>query len=147
MFVPSQWKYIIADYFQNRKFFIVEVESNDFKKFHLIENGLIKNNSKFKITQYLWLKMTRDYPLGISDWTSHNILKPFSVYNVISKKALKRLVISPSDLPQMLFLSQKKKRKIWMDMTKYILQEEQKRIYLFILLFNLIRIVYCNILQ
>lgn len=128
--VPSQWKYVIGNSFQNRKFYIVEMEQNDFKNFEIIESALIKNIQDFKITQYMWIKMTKDDPLGVSVRKSHKIMLPFEMHYIMNRTVVaKNLRIHPRDLPQLysdIIPLKKEKKKDLMNMIKYLEKHYQK---------------------
>lgn len=60
------------------------MENNDFKDLSLIESSL-KKDSAFKITEVVWLQITRDDPTTIRARVSHNILQPWATYSMSKK--------------------------------------------------------------
>ncbi|KAF6208709.1 hypothetical protein GE061_017167 [Apolygus lucorum] len=112
VYVPSQWKYVIADAKVNEPFSIVEMRQEDFKDLQEIERHLLKTKNKnLKVTKNLWMKYSIDDPFCIYARQTHNTLHPWQKHTVYT--APSRSLPQPHQLPpehtSLLPISQAKK--------------------------------------
>lgn len=88
VYVPEDWIPVIATAKIN-DFLVCKMETEDFKDLHITVNSLVKG--LFKITDYLWLKITSDDPTTLrgrdvlyvcnvlQPWISHSLAKKCKV--------------------------------------------------------------------
>lgn len=125
MFIPGDWKYIIAEARLNKPFFVIEMQQNDFKDFTPVEKALIRN-TKMKITEGMWMKVTSDDPKNVYLRSSHNILRPWSIFQIYGRKInLASLCNLPEIYTEVIPISEEKKKDL-IDMCDYLPQEKKQ---------------------
>lgn len=134
VFVPSQWKYVIADARLEKPFEVVEMQRNDFKDFSCLDKN-IKRDPKQKVTEVKWLKFSSDEPTMIKVRKSHNLIQPWVTHSFCKAFARLRNLdsgIRPENIPQLYedaIKIKKEKYNDLMDMVLY-LREEFKEFYI-----------------
>jgi len=123
--VPGDWKYIIAEARLNKPFFVIEMQQNDFKDFTPVEKSLIRN-TKMKITEGMWMKVTSDDPTNVYLRSSHNILRSWSIFQIYGRKInLASLCNLPEIYTEVIPISEEKKKDL-IDMCDYLPQEKKQ---------------------
>lgn len=123
--VPTEWRYVIGESFVSRNFKIIEMNRDDFKNFEPIKQGIVKP-SNLKITEVMWLKFSQDEPRGIYVRKSHNILRPFDYFPVVTSRLITSESISILNLVPMYsddLPITKEKKKDLLDMLQYMKAE------------------------
>lgn len=117
--IPGDFKYIFAGARLSKPFTVIEMQQSDFKDFSQLEKALVKN-PKMKITEGMWFKITFDDPLNVYVRSSHNIMRPWSIYQIHGKKTN---IYSVSNLPEIyteIIPVSDEKRKDLIDICEYL---------------------------
>lgn len=91
VYVPSQWVEVITA--SSDKFSVYVMSSEDFKDLSIVEKSL--RTGTFRITHYVWLRITHDDPCTLQARVSHNILLPWTSHCVAKKAKGRRHVNLP----------------------------------------------------
>lgn len=129
--VPKDWKKIISEAKLGKPFLITEMEQVNFKDLEVIQKTIMKTCSKFQITKYVWYKLSRDDPTSLYARTSHNLLRPWTIFKLFTDPS-PSILSSIINLPP-LYLTflpiQKEKKSDLIKMAEYLHSEENKQFY------------------
>lgn len=103
VFVPFEWVSVIANARESKPFYVLWMQREDFRDLKDLEKALYKN-SKFKLTESLWNKISSDDPNTLFTRATHNVLRPWNHFPIIKnvaqyKKTLTDTLGSIENLP------------------------------------------------
>lgn len=91
VYVPSQWVEVITS--ASNKFSVYMMSNDDFKDMSIVERSLRTGN--FRITHYVWLRITHDDPCTVQARPSHNIMQSWTSHCLAKKVRGRRNVNRP----------------------------------------------------